>query len=142
VRFIHVVRDGRDMALSSNQNQLRKHGSVIGLPRPELSEAAQSLALWSWLNVETSRYGLRVLGERYLYVKFEDLCRRPRPIVQRIQEFLELSGDPAAAIDELADPGTLGRWRELAPETLAELHRVGAGALAELGYAGPDNALD
>ena len=32
LRFLHVVRDGRDMALSANQNQLRKHGN--GLPSP------------------------------------------------------------------------------------------------------------
>ena len=28
-RFLHVVRDGRDMALSRNQNQLRKHGDAF-----------------------------------------------------------------------------------------------------------------
>ena len=32
LRFLHVVRDGRDMALSENQVQLRKHGdAVLGL---------------------------------------------------------------------------------------------------------------
>src|SRR5262249_10334108 len=29
VRFLHVVRDGRDMAYSGNQNQLRKHGAAL-----------------------------------------------------------------------------------------------------------------
>ncbi|BCW93430.1 MAG: hypothetical protein KatS3mg007_1324 [Thermoanaerobaculum sp.] len=29
LRFIHVIRDGRDMAFSANQNQLRKHGKCI-----------------------------------------------------------------------------------------------------------------
>jgi len=29
LKFLHVIRDGRDMAYSSNQNQLRKHGHVL-----------------------------------------------------------------------------------------------------------------
>src|SRR5438128_2372897 len=33
LRYLHVVRDGRDMALSENQNQLRKHGGAF-LGRP------------------------------------------------------------------------------------------------------------
>ena len=32
LRFLHVVRDGRDMALSENQNQLRKHGEAAPIP--------------------------------------------------------------------------------------------------------------
>ena len=34
LRFLHVVRDGRDMAFSENQNQLRKHGEAR-VSRPE-----------------------------------------------------------------------------------------------------------
>ena len=29
LKFIHVLRDGRDMALSPNQNQLRKHSRAV-----------------------------------------------------------------------------------------------------------------
>ena len=29
LKFIHIVRDGRDMAYSKNQNQLHKHGSTL-----------------------------------------------------------------------------------------------------------------
>ena len=48
MRFLHLIRDGRDMAFSANQNQLNKYGismippELTGWPRP-----VQSIALWS-----------------------------------------------------------------------------------------------
>jgi hypothetical protein len=134
LRFLHVVRDGRDMAFSGNQNQLRKHGTAIGLPRSELSQPAQSMALWSWLNVETARFGAERLGDRYLRVRFEDACREPVVIARQILDFFALPGDPRWAAAEVSAPGTLGRWRSQEPTVLAELERVGGSALAELGY--------
>src|SRR5215467_6488793 len=43
MRFIHVIRDGRDMAFSANQNQLRKHGDAVlqGALVGTLAEAPQ-----------------------------------------------------------------------------------------------------
>src|SRR5207237_6942483 len=47
LRFLHVVRDGRDMAYSENQVQLRKHGDALlgaGAAEPE---AVRSIRLWN-----------------------------------------------------------------------------------------------
>jgi Sulfotransferase family len=134
LRFLHVVRDGRDMALSANQNQLRKHGSLLGLPRPGLSAAAQSILLWSWINQEATRYGRERLAGRYLRVRFEDLCERPVEVAGAIAAFLELKGDPAVLGAEVARPDSLGRWREADATLIAELEKVGGPALLELGY--------
>lgn len=133
-RFLHVVRDGRDMALSENQNQLRKHGVLVGLPKRGLSPPAQSIALWSWVNAEAARYGREALGERYLRIRFEDLCADPVATAARVLEFFSLDGDPAAAADELEPPGSLGRWRDEDPALVAELERTAGPTLAELGY--------
>jgi hypothetical protein len=133
LRFLHIVRDGRDMALSGNQNQLRKHGDAAPLPEG-LSPAARSIALWSWVNLEARRYGKERLGDRYLRVRFEDLCDRPAEIVSRVLEFLELEGDPASLAAEVTPPTSLGRWREETPALVAELEHVGGHALVELGY--------
>jgi hypothetical protein len=134
LRFLHVVRDGRDMALSSNQNQLRKHGSLAGLPRPGLSPAAQSIALWAWANSEAARYGRESLGERYLRIRFEDLCREPKEVTASVLRFFELDGDPSEAADEVVAPHSLGRWRAEDPRLLAELEQVAGPVLDELGY--------
>jgi hypothetical protein len=134
LRFLHVVRDGRDMAFSSNQNQLRKHGSLAGLPRPGLSPAAESIALWAWANAGVARYGRESLGDRYLRIRFEDLCQEPAAIVERVLDFLGLEGDPGAVVDEVVVPSTLGRWRAEDPRLIDELEQVAGPALADLGY--------
>jgi hypothetical protein len=135
LRFLHVVRDGRDMALSKNQNQLRKHGSLAGLPREGLGPAAQSIALWAWANSEAARYGRESLGERYLRIRFEDLCREPEAAAARVLDFFDLDGDPRVLAEEVVVPASLGRWRAEDPTLIAELERVAEPALEELGYA-------
>jgi sulfotransferase family protein len=133
LRFLHVVRDGRDMALSENQNQLRKHGDAVPLP-DGLSPAARSIALWSWVNLEASRYGEERLGDRYFRVRFEDLCERPAEVTARILDFFALEAAPASLAGEVAPPASLGRWRTESTALVAELERVGGHALVELGY--------
>ena len=134
LRFLHVVRDGRDMALSANQNQLRKHGDAAPIPA-DLSQSERSMALWSWVNVAAARYGEEQLRDRYLRIRFEDLCSRPAEVAPGIVEFFGLTGDAVAAIRTIAPPASLGRWRGEAPATIAALEEQGGAALVELGYA-------
>jgi hypothetical protein len=133
LRLLHVVRDGRDMALSTNQNQLRKHGAAAPIPS-DLPVPERSIALWSWVNLRAARYGEEHLGERYLRIKFEDLCASPVEIAGGILRFFELSGDSALALDAVSDPSSLGRWRDDSPATIAALEEYGGRALVELGY--------
>ena len=133
LRFLHVVRDGRDMALSENQNQLRKHGEAAPIPEG-LAPAPRSIALWSWVNLEAKRFGEEELGARYLRIRFEELCERPTEVTSRILGFLGLEGDAADLAHEVAPPSSLARWRAADPAVVAELERVGSEALVELGY--------
>ena len=133
LRFLHVVRDGRDMALSANQNQLRKHGDAAAIPA-DLSPPERSIALWSWVNLTAARYGEEHLRHRYLRIRFEDLCARPVDVATRILEFFELAGDPAVASRAVVAPTSLGRWRAEPPATIAALEEQGGAALVTLGY--------
>jgi hypothetical protein len=133
LRFLHVVRDGRDMALSANQNQLRKHGDAALIPK-ELPPASRSIALWSWVNLEAKRYGEGRLGSRYLRIRFEDLCQTPVVLTERILGFFELDGDVEELAVEVAPPISLWRWRSDDPGVVSELERVAGQALQELGY--------
>jgi hypothetical protein len=134
LRFLHVVRDGRDMALSSNQNQLRRHGAVIGLPRPDLDPAVQSITLWSWINGVTAAYGRDRMGDAYLRIRFEDLCRDPVEVTSRVLSFFDLEADPAVVSDGVSEPPSLGRWRKADPSLVAAMTEVAGKTLAELGY--------
>ena len=79
-RFVHVVRDGRDMAYSPNQYQVRHYGDLLLTPdERRWSQPLRSIVVWSRLNLEAADYADRHLPDRYLLVRFEDLCASPVP---------------------------------------------------------------
>jgi hypothetical protein len=139
IRFLHIVRDGRDMAFSDNQKQLLKHGDAV-LGPDFLSRllptrrAARSIDLWGRVNSAAADFGENVLGDRYLRLRFEDLCLQPAESAAKIFAFFGLEGDPEEAASGVRDPGTLGRWQSKSRRTLAELERAARPALTRLGY--------
>lgn len=137
LRYVHFIRDGRDMAFSENQNQLRKHGNVVlddAVRRRE--EPLQSIALWTAVNLQAADYGDEVLRDRYLRVRFEDLCTEPAATARRVFDFFGLDGDAEGmAVDAVRPPSTLGRWRDEKPSTVAALEEIAAPALERFGYS-------
>jgi len=133
-RFLHVVRDGRDMAFSDNQQQLMKHGPVVLEGRVSRRKPIRSIALWNRVNLMAAEFGERALGARYLLVRFEDLCADPAVTVGRIYDFFGLDGDVSAAAAEVRAPKGLGRWRERRKGLVEALERQGEPALRRFGY--------
>jgi hypothetical protein len=136
MRFLQFVRDGRDMAFSENQNQLKKHGEAV-LDREERrwKQPVQSIAVWARVNGWAAEYGEREMGDRYTAVTFEELCARPAETVERIWSFFGLSGDAeAVAAAEVNPPASLGRWRGQKQKLVDQLHEVAGDTLARFGY--------
>jgi Sulfotransferase family len=134
-RFLHFLRDGRDMAFSENQNQLVKHGdALLGDELRKEKTPVRSIAVWSRVNSAAADYGESRLGDRYLRVRFEDLCAEPGETVQRIYDFFGLEGDPEAAAAAVRPPDTLGRWQLRRKGIVEALHRTAEPALARFGY--------
>lgn len=136
LRFLHFVRDGRDMAFSENQNQLKKHGeAALGDELRKAKTPVRSIALWNRVNQAAADYGEEALGARYLRVRFEDLCAEPVETVERIYGFLGLDGDvEAIARAEVRPPDTLGRWRLRRKDLVDELDRTAESTLRRFGY--------
>lgn len=136
LRFLHVVRDGRDMAFSANQNQVQRHScSLLDAGEEASSLPVRAMLLWSRLNLMAAEFGETRLGDRYLRVRFEDLCHQPQSIIRQIYGFLGLQGDvERIAAEEVKPPASLGSWRRQSPDVIAELERLGARALQRLGY--------
>ena len=136
LRFLHFVRDGRDMAFSENQQQLKKHGqAVLDGELRWRRRPYRSIALWARVNAAAAEYGERELGERYLRVRFEDLCSRPGETAREILDFFGLGGDAEAiAAAEVRPPSTLARWRSKGARTVQTLDRFGEPALSRFGY--------
>lgn len=94
--FIHLVRDGRDVALSLRENWFAPARDLAGLARH-----------WTqWVSRARSDGAER---RRYLEVRYEELVEKPQTVLERICAFLALPFDAAML-----------RHHERAAERLAE----------------------
>ncbi len=137
VRVIHLVRDGRDMAVSTNQWQFIKHyEAVLDRQRVGDDDPIESCRLWSKANLDAARWAERALPGRYLRVRLEDLVQRPRDIGREVLAFMDLDqGLLDHAIAEIAEPPSLFRWRRIIPaDALEVLQEENRGALEAFGY--------
>lgn len=142
-RFVHVIRDGRDVALSFFDVEFG----------PDTVEGA---ALRWKRYVSRGRHAGRELGAgRYLEVRYEDLLDEPEEVVGSLCRFLSLSYDEAMLryferSDEIVGrirqsqyhtrlslPPTKGlrNWRtHMAARDVARFEALAGGLLSDLGY--------
>jgi hypothetical protein len=157
-RFVHIIRDGRDAALS-----LRKMWFSPG------REMETQAAYWRRCVTAARRAGLGRAD--YLEVRYEDVILSPRETLERICAFLDLRFDPAmleyytrtperlrehkgrtaadgtplvtqearlrqqARTQEPPDASRIFAWkREMSVEERSRFERVAGGLLKELGY--------
>jgi hypothetical protein len=83
--FIHVIRDGRDVALSRIRWRQERSGKT-----PPVRRMARR---WKDAITVARKQARRV--EHYLEVRYEDLVAEPEPTLRRICAFTELDFDPA-----------------------------------------------
>ena len=144
-RFVHVVRDGRDVALSANQRQLHHYGALVLGRDGSTALPVRSAAFWSRANALAADFGEAHMPADYLRVRLEDLCTNPVASVRTIARFLGLDAltqTHAAAIGQtvVTMPTSLGRWRS-APDTLRmTVQRAAMDALIRFGYLSPADA--
>ncbi len=115
MKFIHVIRDGRDMAFSPNQNQLKKHGeAVLDSKYESLSEPVKTAILWDKINLMAAEYGEVKMRGQYLRIRFEDLCHETGMTVKLIFDFLgvDKQANMNTALQEVQPPESIGRWRD------------------------------
>lgn len=73
-RFVHVVRDGRDLAYSSNKGDWwNMYKALFGKEFVEGQREEETLATWARLNSAAADFGATLPPERYLLVHIEDL---------------------------------------------------------------------
>ncbi len=139
MRFIHLVRDGRDVALSKNTNLLNKHGRfLLGEAMVEHDRVGSQLRLWALGNERAARDGERLLGANYLCLSYESLCREPRETLARLYAHLGEEVTPALldqAEQLVVPPKSIGAWRNSDLRILHEPDRESRAALQRFGYA-------
>ncbi len=135
MKFIHVIRDGRDMALSANQNQPRKHGGAVLRELAQVSPQVRAARLWARVNLDAAGFCREHLQDRYLVVRFEDICTEPQQWSAEIARFLGVAHpdiDECAA--EVTPPQSIGRWRNEEPSMLSLITDATQQALTAFGY--------
>jgi hypothetical protein len=111
LRYIHVGRSGLDMAYSANQNQLNLWGPAV-LGGDHAVNPRNSLRFWRWAHTRILKIG-EEMGERFLFIRFEDLCRDPARYVRLILTFAGAQTDQEAmnrAIQLVEPPASIGRY--------------------------------
>lgn len=73
LRFVHVVRDGRDPEFLGNQDQSNKHFRALFQRPPPGDPRAGPMAFWSHTNIHAATFGRLTMGGRYQILRLEDL---------------------------------------------------------------------
>jgi len=143
--FIHMIRDGRDVAVS-----MAKEGWIRPLPWDRADGLIVAALHWKW-KVASGREQGQALGRDYLEVHFEDLVTQRDCTLRKIGNFIgsDLSLDQIAqeSIGTIAKPNTsfqeerrevfrpIGRWERVLPSKEAEkLESILGPLLRQLGY--------
>jgi len=135
LRCVHMVRDGRDMALSSNQNQLGYLGPIALAPEEQfLPETERSLLLWQRLNLELSQQADEQFSEHYLCLRYEDLISRPEETIQQLFDFLEIDKSASDYTRFIKEPLQVSRWHQQSAEEQIKLTELARPSLTYFGY--------
>ena len=148
--FIHIIRDGRDIALS-----LRKMGGFQPLPWDRGWRSLLATALyWEWMVRKGQQFGRLIPGD-YIEVRYEDLVSDPKTTLAVLGRFLEHDLDydriQRAGLGRLSESNSsfreegegaqenpvnpVNRWKErLSAEEVAALESLVGEFLEELGY--------
>jgi hypothetical protein len=140
-RFIHIIRDGRDVVLS-----------YLDVP---FGPASLEEAALKWKRyIRRGRAGGRAVGpDRYLEVRYEALISAPEAVVRQMCEFVELPfddrmlryheettwlfGKPVGREHRnlLKPPSRVRDWRQqMSPDRVAAIELIAGDTLSELGY--------
>lgn len=146
--FVHIIRDGRDIALS-----LKKMGGFQPLPwdRSESRSLVATALYWEWM-VRNGQENGRHYPLDYCEVHYEDLITSPRDVLQRLGSFLDHDLDydriKNAGLGRLSETNSsfreeggvekikpLGRWKErLARADVAAIEAAVGECLEGTGY--------
>jgi hypothetical protein len=147
--FLHIIRDGRDIALS-----LKKMGGFSPLPwdRTETPALVATALYWEWM-VRNGRRGGGKFPAHYIEISYESLIVNPRETLGKLGPFLnhDLNYDQIlkSSLGRLSESNSsfrdensaekvnpVGRWKQrLSPVSVAAIEAAVGDCLEECGYS-------
>ena len=142
--FIHMIRDGRDVALSLDA---RPHAWIRPFAWDREDRLAVAGLCWEWMVNRGRRVG-RQMGGDYLEVHFEELQADAPATLAKIGKFIQHDLDYEhilrVGIGSVSEPNTsfkgegggpVGRWKQkITPEKLALFEALVGSTMKELQY--------
>ena len=143
--IVHMIRDGRDVALSLSQKRYIR--PFPGKDRESLMGAG---IYWDWIVEQGRAYG-KQLGNDYIEVRFEDLVSTPIETLAKVSEFicqnLDYSRIQQSALGSVSKPNTsfssssatqfnpVARWKnQFTSQQLTLFEGLVGDTLKDLGY--------
>jgi hypothetical protein len=144
--IIHIIRDGRDVALS-----MAKQKWIRPFPWQDGQDVLLAGFFWEWI-VSKGRVLGQEVGRDYFEVRFEDLVNNPKETLSVLAEFIEHDLDydriRRVAIGSVGEPNSsfsnpssepfnpIGRWKHsFTPQDLATFEKAIGHFLQSLGYS-------
>lgn len=153
-RYIHLIRDGRDAAFCDHAVPDKPLWKKVSFGTDRLmtwrgrrlnhrdyhrASHVFNAAHWAASVTLGRTYGA-LLGDRYLEVRYEDLCHTFAGELTRVADFLGI-GDVAAAVEQLAPQVTtasIGKHRRQPAAAMREVLDIETPLLLSLGYLDAD----
>lgn len=146
--FVHIIRDGRDIALS-----LKKMGGFAPLPwdRGQTDSLVATSLYWEWM-IRRGRQSGSQFPADYIEIRYEDLIMKPHETLATLSSFIDHDMDydriQSAGLGRLSETNSsfreegvkekinpLGRWKErLAHEDVAAIESTVGNSLKDNGY--------
>lgn len=134
--FVHIIRDGRDMTFGNvfaHANQYVRF--FVSQEERRLPDEVQMALFWGRSNLFAQKFCIENLPDRYLMLRLEDFCDRPRVMTTKLFRFLSL---PTTRVEDIARlisrPSSLGRWRSADVTNVSQIHDTAGDYLRHFGY--------
>ena len=117
MKYVHVIRNGLDMAYSSNQAQLHNWGFIWGIDQERIEHEPRwaSLEYWIQANRHAVNVGRTMGSHRFMVLNYDHLCEYPLDELLRLFSFLDVDTANVALdhySDKIKKTKTIGRYRQ------------------------------
>ncbi|HEY5410285.1 MAG TPA: sulfotransferase [Caulobacteraceae bacterium] len=131
-KYVHVIRNGLDMAFSANQNQVLNWGWRFNVSAMGSSDPGKSLRYWARANrqavIDADRYKVDLF-----VLNYDLFCAAPRAGIGRLIDFLGFDSSVDQSLIELVrPPASIGRSAKRDLSFVTDEDRA---ALREFGFA-------
>jgi hypothetical protein len=136
MKFVHVMRDGRDIALGNEfAGRARHTDSFLSDDEKGLPAEEKMILFWGRSNQRSMDYAQKNMKGRYLLMRWEELCHDPVPRARELLEFASCKPvDPRSITAMVKKPASIGRWKSFPDPIRSNVDARGREWLQLFGY--------